>query len=364
MIAAQLGAVQAKYEMVERSVDFAQIARCLLAGNGRFEQAADLARMMPRVSDRVKGFFSKAEARDVFERTAVPPATIATTPALTEYRIAANGFAASLANVGVFDRLLGAGFHTLPMSLVSTGAVNVGAVAATVDEAAPKPVSSLSLTAASPATVRKSSAILILTDELARAIDGMVDTIIGRELRVACVRAIDAKFLAIATAGAPSFAASGTNLPAFFGDLAAAMNSVAIDDTSVLYVAMTSTNAKQLSLMLAQSASPSTMTPSGGAIAGIPVVVSDSLAAGTWVLLDASAFAAASDVLRLTTLRHASVQMDTAPDSPATASTNFLSLWQLNQLGLLCERFWICERLRTNSVAQITGASYASGFSP
>jgi hypothetical protein len=106
------------------------------------------------------------------------------------------------------------------------------------------------------------------------------------------------------------------------------------------------------------------MTPQGGAIAGIETLVSDALAAGTMTLINAASFAAAVDQLALSTLQHGSVQLDTSPDSPATGSTVFLSLWQLNKTALLAERFFIVEKLRTNGVAVINGAGYASGFSP
>jgi hypothetical protein len=364
-VAARLGELQQRYDQIERATDFAQIARVLLAAKGQIVVARDIAQSTPRVSDCVRRLFSDPAAGNVFvRRSSVPPATLAETTPLTEYKIAAAGFAASLANVGVFDRMLGGGFRVLPLSLLTVGAVNVGATAAVVDEAAPKPVSTLSVTA-STVSIRKAAGLLVLTAELARAIASAADALVGQELRKACVRAIDGKFLAIATAGAATFASSGSNVAAFWADLGVALNALAIDDTSRLYIAMTSANAKQLALMLAQGSSTSTvMTPNGGTIAGIEVIVSDALAAGQWALIDASAFAAAADLLMLSTPSHATIQFDSSPDSPPTAPTNFVSLWQLNKLALLAERFFIAERLRTNSVALVTSASYASGFSP
>jgi hypothetical protein len=356
--------VQQKYEMIERSTDFAAIARLLLAGRGEIEEARGIARQS-RASARVKKIFQDRGSDDLFMwRAAQTPAAIVNTPALVEYKIAASGFAASLANVGVFDRLLGGGFRVLPTSLCSVGAINVGAVAAVVDEAAPKPVSSLSVTAAQ-VVVRKAAALLVLTSELARVLDPQVDNIIGAELRKACVKAVDGKFLAVAIASAAAANASGSNLPAFFGDLAFLLNAIGVDDSSRIYLIVTSSIAKQISLMLAQGSATSTaMSPSGGTIAGVEVLVSDALSAGQMVCCDANAFACAADLLVLSTLRHASVQFDSSPDSPATASTNFESLWATNKVGLLAERFFIAEKLRSNGAAVINGASYGSGFSP
>jgi hypothetical protein len=142
-VAARLGELQQKYDQIERAADFAAIARLLLAGRGQFQVARDIARTAPRVSERVRRIMNAPEAPDLFVRAAVLPQTLAGTPALSEYRIAVSGFAASLANVGVFDRLLGGGFRRLPMGLMTVGAINVGAVGAVVDEGSVKPVSSL-----------------------------------------------------------------------------------------------------------------------------------------------------------------------------------------------------------------------------
>ena len=62
----------------------------------------------------------------------------------------------------------------------------------------------------------------------------------------------------------------------------------------------------------------------------LEIVVSDALAAGTWMVIDASAFIASSGDVELNILDQASLQFDTAPDSPPTASTNVVNLWSLN----------------------------------
>jgi hypothetical protein len=138
---------------------------------------------------------------------------------------------------------------------------------------------------------------------------------------------------------------------------------VTADASSRLYLIVGPGNAKQLSVLLAEAASPSQMTPNGGVIAGIEVLVSDAVSPTQMVLLDATAFAAGVSDLTLSAMSHASVQLDASPDSLTTSVTNILSLWQLNQIGLLAERFFLAERLRTGSVA-VVNASYASGFSP
>jgi hypothetical protein len=51
--------------------------------------------------------------------------------------------------------------------------------------------------------------------------------------------------------------------------------------------------------------------------------------------------------------------MDSAPDSPATASTVMVSLWQTNQIGLKAERFVTWAKGRSQAVQFIQNAKYA-----
>jgi hypothetical protein len=58
--------------------------------------------------------------------------------------------------------------------------------------------------------------------------------------------------------------------------------------------------------------------------------------------------------------REASVQMDSAPDNPPTASTVLVSFWQNNLVGIRAERFINWRRRRDAAVAFIQGARYGS----
>jgi hypothetical protein len=86
------------------------------------------------------------------------------------------------------------------------------------------------------------------------------------------------------------------------------------------------------------------VTPQGGTIKGVPVIVSDGVPDGEIIILDPM------ETLQPTALEpsisvQADVQLDTAPDSPNTASTVLRSLWQADQVGLLL-RYFMCEKLR------------------
>ena len=79
--------------------------------------------------------------------------------------------------------------------------------------------------------------------------------------------------------------------------------------------------------------------PLGGEINSIPVLVSDCLSSGQVVLVDASGVGAASGDIGLNEISEGTVVLDTVPDSPPSASTNYISLWQMNMRAVVSERF-------------------------
>jgi len=52
--------------------------------------------------------------------------------------------------------------------------------------------------------------------------------------------------------------------------------------------------------------------------------------------------------------REATVEMNTVPTSPITASSVYVSLWQANLIGLRAERFINWKRARTTAVVYTT----------
>jgi hypothetical protein len=376
-IAQQIGALNERHEQMERARDFYSLAGLLLRSDGKLHEASKLAAKAPRVSRRVQEILSSPAAPAIFsraidprsaaapnftERAAVSALTLDGT-AFADYKVAAAGFAGVLSSFGVFDRLLANGMLRLPMGVFTVGAITVGAVGYTISEGSAKPISSLTITSAT-ADIRKAMAAIAISEELARVSEDF-DNLLGQALRAACIKAVDEQFIAVATSGAATITSSGSNLAAFLDDLGTALHEIGTDVNSRLFIVMTSKNAEALAILLAETGSPVTaMTPRGGTIAGVEVLVSDALAADTWLLVDATAFAAATGEIALTTLRHGSINMSTTPDSPPTSATHLHSLWQLNQRALVAERFFILEKLRTDAAAVVGSANYASGFSP
>lgn len=58
--------------------------------------------------------------------------------------------------------------------------------------------------------------------------------------------------------------------------------------------------------------------------------------------------------------REASVQMNSTPDDPQTASTILTSLWANNLLGIRAERMITWRKRRAQAVAYISGANYGA----
>lgn len=324
----------------------------LLKARGHRSDAAALAESAgaPRVANVLKA--------------AASPATLAQ---LSDYRLMAAGFSAALQSHGLFDAALPA-MQRVPLATATVGNVAIGATAGIAVELGVKVVSRLTLENGQLTPI-KAASIIALTNELLRAAPVEAQRIVSRELINACALAADRQFLAVALAGVTAFTSAGSTAVAFRSDLAGLLSLVTTYQTSRLFLAMPSLVCKTLSVMGANStnATPAfpDLGPQGGTISQIPVVVTNACGTGVVTLLDASRFAGAADPVTIDDFRHASVQFDAAPDSPPTASTNVISLFQLNMAGILAERWIGIQRLSSASVASVSNSnSWQGGFSP
>ena len=140
---------------------------------------------------------------------------------------------------------------------------------------------------------------------------------------------------------------------------------MSVDQNSKLYVMTTSAVAKALSAQITSTGAPAfeQLGPLGGNIfPGVPLVVSDAVSSGQLIVFDAAQLATNPGTVAIDITNEATLQMDTAPDSPPSTSTIGLSLFQQGLVGLRAERYFGCERLRDGAVAIITG--FSSGDSP
>ena len=270
--------------------------------------------------------------------------------------------------------LIGAipGMRQVPFN-ISVPSQTAGGTYGWVGQGLAKPV-----TKAAYATVTlpfsKAAGIIVLTEELARLSTPSAEALVREEMIAGMAQFLDLQFqdpaVAVAanvspasiTNGAATAAASGVTSAAAKLDLA---GRVAVFAAANIPLAgsvwlMSDSNAFGLAMSvnaLGQPLFPG-MSITGGSIFGIPVVVSNSLSTRIVLMHAPSVLFADDGGVSIDVSREASVQMDSAPDSPATATTVLVSLWQNNLIGLRAER-WITWKLaRAAAVTYLTGAAY------
>jgi hypothetical protein len=270
---------------------------------------------------------------------------------LAGYRQVIAAYVESLSSISFFDRALTDGAFVRVPPRTPIAVVTVAAVASTIAELAPKPVSSMTLTAPS-VDLQKAVATVVVTNEIVQT-PGTVG-LIGRELQRSVAKATDTTVLAAIIAAGTSTATAGTSVANLVTDIGSMFADIAIGEQSRLYFVTNAVLAASLSARLAGSVGWA-MTPTGGVLAGVPVVVSSAVPTGDLVLVDASRFAAYSDTITLSSSQQGVLQMETSPDSPAVSSTVVESLFQANKTALRATRYFGIEALTTTAAATTTG---------
>ena len=264
------------------------------------------------------------------------------------------------------------GFRQVPFN-VSVPSQTAGGTYGWVGQGLAKPV-----TKPAYATVTlpfaKAAGIIVLTEELVKLSTPSAEGLVREEMIAGMAQFLDVQFndpaVAVAanvspasiTNGASTAAASGVTSAAAKADLAA---SVAVFTAANIPLAgsvwlMSDSNAFGLAISvnaLGQPLFPG-MSITGGTIFGIPVIVSNNVSTRVILVHAPSILFADEGGVRIDVSREASVQMDSAPSSPADATTVLVSLWQNNLVGLRAERMITWIRARTAAVRYITAAAY------
>jgi len=259
-----------------------------------------------------------------------------------------------------------------------TGGASVG----WVGEGAPKPVSALAFDSIS-LRFTKVAGIVPITQELLRFSNPAAEGVIRDDLIQAIAYITDRDFLdpskaavtnvspASITNGVTPITASGTTADALRADLVDLMQAYASLNMSLsgLTLIMTSQQAIAISMMtnaLGQAEFPS-LGPNGGTLAQIPVITSENIVGtggsptdgGLIVAVNAGDILLADDgQVTIDVSTEASIQMESAPDSPATASTTFVSAFQQNMAFFRAEREIHWLKRRAGAVQFIQNAKY------
>jgi hypothetical protein len=356
--------------MTKATNEFAKLAQYILAHDGKLSKSAIAAQassrdgnLGPKLADIVKGGARGGIGRQYFK--AAQSAGTLTGGAFADFSVIANGFVSSLTNAGAFDAMLSS-FVPTPLKTGTVGNVSVAAQAFSVGEGGVNPVSRLTIVGQQQNPV-KAHGIIVATQELVRMAAPQATQLIGVGLRSAVAVTSDAQMVAALTTGLVAATSAGPTAEAVRFDISHLLQQVTTGQTSKLFIITTPLVAKMWSMLSdgrGLSAFPN-LSPVGGSIQDVPVLLSDAVSVGNVLLVDASGVAAASGDVVLNEFREGMVQLDTAPDSPPTSATPYVSLWQMNMVAILCERLMAVTRLRSDAVALCNNSnSYQSGNSP
>ena len=277
------------------------------------------------------------------------------------YSELSDAFLSSLRNVGAFDSALPFA-KQIPLN-TRIAITTVGATAGSIAEGSNKIISKLTL-AAQTLGIRKAVCILVAADELLRA-TGVAQRLFSEELQRAVAAETDSAFLGVLTNGISGTASAGSNAFAIAQDFAALFAGLSLDSQSKVFIVAAPNDVKHIAVQISstgQQAFPG-VTINGGNYVGGTIIPSDAVS-GQLIAFDSSQLAMASNGIELDASNQASIQMDSVPDSPPSASTPATSFWQMNFTGLRATRYWGTERLRTTAVSVISNVSYGSANSP
>lgn len=299
---------------------------------------------------------------------------------LIAYNILASEFIELLRPATIIGKI--ANLRRVPFN-IQMPSTTTGSSVNWVGENAPKPVTKMDF---GTVTLRwaKAAGIIVLTDELVRFSNPAAEAVVRTDLVDAMTQFLDSQFVdpavaeitnvspASITNGVTAVNRSGTNEAAFRADVKTLFNTflAANLSTSGGVWIMTQQQALSLSLMINALGQPSfpTITGEGGTLLGYPVVASENVKSMGGSPADGSniIFAKASEIMLaddgqtvIDASNQASVQMDSAPDSPPTASTNMVSLWQMNMTGIRAERWINWKKRRSTAVAYIQNGLYS-----
>jgi HK97 family phage major capsid protein len=335
---------------LDPSHEFAILARCVGRARGSLVRAAEIAEAMPG-GQRVAGVL----------RSAIAAGTVADAVwagPLVGYQAVATGFLESLRPLSAFDRMLGDGaMRRVPLK-TRLAVSSIAAVGAEVGEWQAVPVSSLAV-AGPGLNPRKVQALIAVTNEVLDGAGTAGAALLARELRAGVASASDGAFLAgLVTTSTATI--TGTASP--LADLGAALETVNISATGKPYLVVDVHTANRLATKATtggDQAFPG-MTPSGGELAGVPVLVSDQAPAAdsngyAAMLIDASAIVGDSDTVAVDASEQAALQLLT---DPAGGAQPMVSMFQTNSTALLATRWFGFELIRSSGVAVVTGAAW------
>lgn len=391
--------VQAKNtQKLEPGIPLARYARCLLLAEGNKMHAAQIAKnqyaemdWMVNLLDAEVAGNDKAKHFLMNTKTAVAGGntTDATWAApLVQYQQYGLDFIEYLRPqmiIGKFGMDGVPGLHRIPFNVTVSGQTS-GGTAGWVGEAAPKPVTKFDYANVNLRWA-KIAGITVCSEELARMSTPGAERLLRDQMAKVVIARADYDFIdpdkaavsnvspaSIINGVAPVSSSGGNSAAEVRADIRMLFNSWItnnLNPESAVFI-MSPGTALALSLMYNDLDSARVfpgISMKGGTLEGIPVIVSqyaasvqDGGSAGSLVILvNADEVYLSEDAgVDIAVSREASIQMNDAPDNPATASTVFTSMFQTNQLAIRSELYINWQKRRAQAAAWLDSVSWGT----
>jgi HK97 family phage major capsid protein/HK97 family phage prohead protease len=373
--------VEVRNHKLEKGVPFIRMVSALAMTKGNRFEAAQIADQRWKDSTPEVGAILRMPG-EIIQKTAVNAGTTTDSTwagPLAQYTNLASEFIDYLRPLTILGRIQG--FRRVPF-LVKVPRQTAGASVNWVGQGKVKPLTSLAFDSLTldPAKV---AGIIPLTEELVRLSSPSAEVLVRDDLAAAITQFLDSEFIdptnastdvspAAVTYGVTPVTASGTTASAFRADVKSMLASLLVANLQIsggTWV-MTQQQAVALSLMQTATGAPEFpgITPTGGTLLGFPVVTSENVpsmagspADGYYIafILPGEILLADDGGVTIDISREASLIMDTSPDSPETASTVTINLWQHNMVAIKAERYINWKPRRTTVAGLIQGAKYA-----
>ncbi|PBB80967.1 phage major capsid protein [Mesorhizobium sp. WSM3879] len=336
----------------DKGMDMARVARVLAVCNEGWE--IDTADAPPRVIEAVKALKSAVVAGRIDGN--------GWGAELAPYSNVSNAFMESVRNVGVFFRIADS-MMKVPLRSRLT-AVTASANAYVLGEGSAKKLSRMSLEGEYVDAFR-ATGFVIVSNELLK-MGALADPLISQELRGAVTYSADEKFLAILDADASTSASVGNTVAAAQEDLKVALAALDLGASSKLFFVTHPDTVKMLATMTIDGgyAFGDVNPVTGGTLLKTPLIPCDACAYGSFYVLDASGIAGNTEGIIVENFRHATVQMDDAPDSPPSASTTLINLFQRGLTAIQASTWGGAKVVRSNAVYKLTAVDWGSANSP
>lgn len=359
----------------EKGIGFTRFVLAVARSKGNLMQALEIA----KANDQWK-----AETPDVevVLRAAVAAGTTSDTTwasPLVQYQNLAGEFIEYLRPLTIMGKLP---VRNVPFKVKiprQTGTSTAG----WVGEGQAKPVSALAFDSIT-LDIATISDIVIITQQLARYSAPNAEMLVRDDLAMRIANFMDAQFVdptvsstgsspASITYGVSATIATGTTTDALRTDVGTLMQTFLEANLQLNspYWIMSQVTAAKIGLIrnsLGVKEYPE-LNAQGGFFEGIPVIASQSVPATDGsptdgypiILVNAGDIIVADEgQVRIDASSEASLQMDSAPDSPTLGTTSLMSLWQQGMLGIKADRDVNWAKRRSTAVQYISNAKYTT----